>query len=136
MNTIGNRAEELCQAITGEQYCELPTKIDPESGVERAQLMKIKRIVGNETDIILSCFFTRQYRIKPTGMFDLFSEYCGSDPNEVRDELIKYVYANCEEVEKTVKNCLPPDLGLSGWTLRMTHETNPGDKVALYLLCK
>ena len=129
-------AEELYHTIEGEPYCKFPTRLNPESGVERGQLSKIKKILGNDTDIELSWFFTWQYRIKPTGMFELFLKYCGTEPDEIRDELIKFIYDNHEDIEKTVKNCLPTDLSLSGWILRMTHKTNPGDEITLYLLCK
>ena len=69
-------------------------------------------------------------------MFELFSKYCGTELDEIRDELIKFIYDNREDIEKTVKNCLPIDLSLSGWILRMTHKTNPGDEITLYLLYK
>ena len=129
-------AAELYQAIKGKLYCEFPTRLNPESGVEWTQLSKIKKILGDDSDIQLSRFFTWQYWIKPTGMFELFTKYCGTELDEIRDELIKFIYDNCDDIERTVKNCLPTDLSLSGWILCMTHKTNPGDKLTLYLLCK
>ena len=69
-------------------------------------------------------------------MFELFSKYSGTEPDVIREELISYIYDNKADVANAVKNCVPPDLNLSGWTLKINHRTNPRDETALYLLCK
>ena len=69
-------------------------------------------------------------------MFELFHKYCNNDPDQVRESLIQYIYDHCEEVETLSVNCLPAGVSLGNWLLRMTHKTNPGDELTLFLLCK
>ena len=38
--------------------------------------------------------------------------------------------------KKCVVNCLPAKVSLGNWILCMTHKRNPGDELALFLLCK
>ena len=69
-------------------------------------------------------------------MFELFRQYSGEEPDQIWENLIQYIYDNRENVEKWSKNCLPTDVSLSNWLLRMTHKKNAGDEFTLYLLCK
>ena len=121
--------EELCQLIQGEPYLNLPSILDPESGVEWEQLPKIRKIIGGSTDIQLTRFFNRQHKLKPHGMFELFHKYCNNDPDQVGESLIQYIYDHREEVEALSVNCLPSGVSLGNWLLRMTHKTNPGDEL-------
>ena len=135
-------AEELYNAMMGEPYNESPPGLNPDAGVDWDQIPTIRRIIGRSkddsgrTDIQVMKFFTRQQKTKPTGMFELFSQYSGEEPDQIRENLIQYIYDNRENVEKWSKNCLPTDVSLSNWLLRMTHKKNAGDEFTLYLLCK
>ena len=128
--------EELYQMIQGELYVELPNRLDPDSGVEWEQLPKIHRIIGGNSDIHVTHFFNRQYKIKPTGMFKLFNKYCDAEPDQIRENLIQFIYDKHKEVKKCVVNCLPAKVSLGNWIICMTHKRNPGDELALFLLCK
>ena len=81
-------AEELYQMIQGESYITLPSRLDPESGVEWEQLPKIRKFIGGSTDIQVTRFYNRQHKVKPTSMFKLFHKYCNNDPDQVREDLI------------------------------------------------
>ena len=78
----GTMAEELYQALQGEPYVEFPNRLDPDSGVEWDQLPKIRKIIGGSgdacgsSDIQVTRFFNRQHKLKPSGMFKLFSKFC------------------------------------------------------------
>ena len=69
-------------------------------------------------------------------MFELFSKYCDIDVDQIRENLIQYIYDNRKETESASKQCLPSGVSLGNWLLRMTQKTNPGDEFTLYLLCK
>ena len=59
------------------------------TGVDWEQLPKIKKIIrgsgdfSGNMDIQVTKFFTRQRKIKPSGMFELFSKYSDDDPDQV-----------------------------------------------------
>ena len=80
-------AQELYQVLQGELYTEFPKSVDPDSGVEWEQLPKIRKIIGGRgdgnSDIQVTKFFTRQRKIKPSRMFELFSKYCDIDVDQI-----------------------------------------------------
>ena len=138
----GTMAEELYQALQGEPYVEFPNRLDPDSGVEWDQLPKMRKIIGGSgdacgsSDIQVTRFFNRQHKLKPSGMFELFSKFCDDEPDQIRKNLMQYIYDNRKDVESCSKQCLPPGVSLGNWLLRMNHKRNPGDELALFLLCK
>ena len=138
----GTMAEELYQALQGEPYIEFPNRLDPDSGVEWDQLLKIRKIIGGSgdacrsSDIQLTRFFKQQHKLKPSGMFKHFSKFCNDEPDQIRENLMQYIYYNRKDVESCSKQCLPPGVSLGNWLLRMNHKRNPGDELALFLLCK
>ena len=135
-------AEELYQALQGEPYIEFPKRLDPDSGVEWDQLPKIQKIIGRSgdacgsLDIQVTKFFNRQHKVKQSGMFELLSNFCDDDPDLIQDNLMQYIYDNCKDVESFSKHCLPTGVSLGNWLLRMNLKRNPGDELALFLLCK
>ena len=135
-------AEELYQVVQGKPYIEFTKKLDPDSGVEWEQLPKIWKIIGGSgdasgnSDIQVTRFFNRQRKVKLSGMFDLFSKYCEGDLDQICENLMQYIYDNCKDVESTSEHCLLTDVSLGNWLVRMTHKKNPGDELALFLLCK
>ena len=62
-------------------------------------------------------FFTRQHKIKPAGMFELFSSYCNDDPDIIWENLMQYIYDNRKDVEMLAKHCLPTGVSLGNWLL-------------------
>ena len=128
--------EELYQMIQGEPYIALPMRLDAEGVVEWEQLPKIWKIIGGNSDIQVTRFFNRQHKVKPSGMFELFNKYCDNNPDQICKNLIQYIYDNRKEIETMSVNCLPTGVSLGNWLLQMTHKKNPGDKLALFLLCK
>ena len=136
----GTMAEELYQALQGEPYVEFPNRLDPDSGVEWDQLPKIRKIIAGSgcgsSDIQVTRFFNRQHKLKPSGMFELFSKFCDDEPDQIRENLMQYIYDNRKEVESCSRQCLPTGVSLGNWLLRMNHKQNPGDELALFLLCK
>ena len=69
-------------------------------------------------------------------MFELFSKFCDDDPDQIWENLMQYIYDNHKDVESFSKHCLPTGVSLGNWLLCMNHKRNPGDKFALFLLCK
>ena len=69
-------------------------------------------------------------------MFELFSKFCDDEPDQIRENLMQYIYDNHKDVESCSKQCLLPGVSLGNWLLRMNHKQNPGDELALFLLCK
>ena len=69
-------------------------------------------------------------------MFELFTGYSDSDPDQVHDNLIVYENENRKEIKQSVKNYLPEGVSLGNWILLMTHKRHPGDELTLFLLCK
>ena len=138
----GTMAEELYQALQGEPYVKFPNKIDPDSSVEWDQLPKIQKTIGGSgdacgsSDIQVTRFFNRQHKLKPSGMFELFSKFCDDEPNQIWENLMQYIYDNCKDVESFSKQCLLTGVSLENWLLRMNHRRNLGDELALFLLCK
>ena len=134
-------AQELYEAIEGEPYVEFPSKLDADVGVDWKQLPAICKIfnksddVSGGSDIQVTRFFTRQHKLKLSGMFEMFGVYTGENPDKIRENLVKHVYENRKQVENTVKNCLPTGVSLGNWLLKITHKSNPGDELALFLLC-
>ena len=49
---------------------------------------------------------------------------------------MQYIYDNRKDIESLSKHCLPTGVSLGNWLLRMNHKRNPGDELALFLLCK
>ena len=135
-------AKELYQALQGKPYIKFPNRLDPDSGVEWDQLPKIRKIIGGSgdacgsSDIQVTRFFNRQHKLKPSGMFKLFSKFCYDEPDQIQENLMQYIYDNCKDVESFSKQCLLTGVSLGSWLLRMNHKQNPGDKLALSLLCK
>ena len=135
-------AEELYQVLQGEPYIKFPNRLDPDSGVDWDQLPKICKIIGGSgdacggSDIQVTRFFTWQHKLKPSGMFKLFSKYCDDEPDQIWENLIQYIYDNRKSVESCSRHCLPAGVSLGNWLLRMNHKRNPGDELALFLLCK
>ena len=135
-------AEELYQALQGEPYVEFPNRLDPDSGVEWDQLPKIRKIIGGSgdacgsSDIQVTRFFNQQHKLKPSGMFELFSKFCDDEPDQIRENLMQYIYDNCKDVESCSRQCLPTGVSLGNRLLQMNHKRNPGDELALFLLCK
>ena len=68
-------------------------------------------------------------------MFELFSKFCDDEPDQIRENLMQYIYDNCKDVESFSKQCPPTSVSLGNWLLRMNHKRNPGDESALFLLC-
>ena len=138
----GTMVQELYQALQGEPYVECPEKLDPDSGIEWDELPRIRRIISGSgdasgcMDIQVMKFFTQQHKIKPAGMFELFSSYCNDDPDIIRENLMQYIYDNRKDVEMLTKHCLPTGVSLGNWLLQMNRKRNAGDEVALFLLCK
>ena len=139
---VGTMAEELYQALQGEPYIKFPNRLDPDSGVEWDQLPKIRKIIGGSgdargsSDIQVTRFFNRQHKLKPSGMFELFSKFCNDEPDQIPENLMQYIYDNRKDVELFSKQCLLTDVSLGNWLLRMNHKRNLGDELALSLLCK
>ena len=135
-------AEELYQVIQGKPYIEFPKRLDPDSSVEWEQLPKIRKIIGGSgdacgsSDIQVTKFYNRQHKVKPSGMFELFSRNCDDDPDHIRENLIQYIYDNCKEVKTVSEYCLLTGVSLGNWLLHMTHKKNLGDELTLFLLCK
>ena len=69
-------------------------------------------------------------------MFELFSKFCDDEPDQIRENLMQYIYDNHKEVESCSRQCLPTGVSLGNWLLRMNNKRNPGDELALFLLCK
>ena len=69
-------------------------------------------------------------------MFELFSKFCDDEPDQIRENLMQYIYDNRKDVESCSRECLLPGVSLGNWLLRMNHKRNPGDELALFLLCK
>ena len=135
-------AEEIYQALQGEPYVEFPNRLDPDSGVEWDQLLKIRKIIGGSgdacgsSDIQVTGFFKQQHKLKPSGMFKLFSKFCDDEPDQIWENLMQYIYDNHKDVELCSRQCLLTGVSLGNWLLQMNHKRNPGDKLALFLLCK
>ena len=49
---------------------------------------------------------------------------------------MQYIYDNCKDVESCSRQCLLTGVSLGNWLLQMNHKRNPGDELALFLLCK
>ena len=69
-------------------------------------------------------------------MLELFSKFCDDKPDQIRENLMQYIYDNHKDVESFSKQCLPTGVSLGNWLLRVNHKRNPSDKLALFLLCK
>ena len=69
-------------------------------------------------------------------MFELFSKFCDDDPDQIQENLMQYIYDNRKDVKSLSKHCLPTCVSLGNWLLHMNHKRNPGDELALFLLCK
>ena len=125
---VGTMAEELYQALQGEPYVKFPNRLDPDSGVEWDQLLKIRKIIGGSgdacgsSDIQVTRFFKRQHKLKPSGMFELFSKFCDDEPDQIWENLMQYIYDNHKDVESFSKQCLPTGVSLGNWLLRMNHK--------------
>ena len=125
---VGTMAEELYQALQGEPYVKFPNRLDPDSGVEWDQLPKICKIIGGSgdacgsSDIQVTRFFNQQHKLKPSGMFKLFSKFCNDEPDQIRENLMQYIYDNHKDVESYSRQGLPAGVSLGNWLLRMNHK--------------
>ena len=76
-------------------------------------------------------------RVLPTGIFELFGNYCDESAYDVRRLLVKWLETRANEYAEYFSIPLRhKNLTMDGWLMQLNDDTQPGDELCIYALAR
>ena len=137
MATVESLSAELMENLMMADYCDEVDLFDRDQPTSKEHFRAFVKRTSSSYTVDTSSFFTRKGNPIPGGIYSLFGKYNGKNADEVRDDLISWVYKNRPLVTAAGENILKYDKkDMAWWALTTTNKKNPADELALWCLCK
>ena len=76
-------------------------------------------------------------RVLPTGIFELFGNYCDENAYDVRRMLVKWLNERFKEYSEYFSIPLQhKNLSMDGWLMQLNDDTQAGDELCIYALSR
>ena len=130
-------AAELLEKINHIKYVDSVDALTVDHKLPENVFQIVKKSMKGTYIFSYERFCTTRGIPKPDGMFELFSKYSGKSVSEVREDLITYAQNNKNLVLKVATDYFKSKhMDIRMWIILMARSSNPGDELALYLLCQ
>lgn len=130
----GSIAEELLKKINKHPYTPLPLHLPSEYVVPLSDFKRAR--LPSEHWIDMRKMKSKN-RILPTGIFELFGNYCDESAYNVRRLLVKWLEKRTEEYAEYFSIPLKhKNLTMEGWMMQLNDDTQPGDELCIYALSR
>ena len=100
-------------------------------------VLTLKTAFKGKYEFSSEVFCARNGTPKPTGMLELFAQYSGDEPNDIRKDMISFVRDTNNRIAEICKDALAYKLmSFNTWVSKMSLKKSVCDEIALYVLCK
>ena len=109
MATSESLSTELMEKLMMADYCDEVDLFDRNQPTSKEHFRAFVKRTSSSYTVDTTSFFTRKGNPIPGGIYSLFGKYNGKNADEVRDELISWVYDNRTLVTSAGENVLKQD---------------------------
>ena len=130
-------ATELMDKLQPNAYNEHLTALNIDTAMNNKIVLTLKTAFKGKYEFKSKVFRARNGTPKPTGMLELFAQYSGYEPNDIRKDMISYVRDTNNRISEICKDALAYKLmSFNTWVSKMSLKKSVCDEIALYALCK
>ena len=128
----GSIAKELLDKINKYPFTPLPLHL-PHEYVVPAEDFKCKTLPADHWIDLRK--IKSKNRVLPSGIFELFSEFCDKSTYDVTRLLVKWLDEHFNEYVEYFSICLRhKNLTMDGWLMQVNDDTQPRDELCIYAL--
>ena len=140
MMTVRSTGTETCENSSyspSELFTKVLCLVDWNKGLSVDVFRKTRQALARSFWIDTQHYVSSQGVINPQGIYDMFGEFSLTNGEEVRRDLIDWIYERKDELNKYVKIALrEKNLSFTEWLNIASKDKNPADEIAIFFLAR